>query len=138
VRTDSWTAEEVNVLKTLWAERVTAVVIGARLGGMSRSAVLGKIFRLRLSAGNAVAGPAAKQKSAAGIDGGKVGAPARRRRGGRRAKSLQLPATPDRQHKTLLELTNKTCRSANSSAAPTRTATSATAGISKAGRRLLR
>jgi GcrA cell cycle regulator len=98
-----WTSEQVALLRKLWAEGATAVVIGARLGGISRSAVLGKIFRLRLPF--AASEAAGKRTSVAP---GLVAAfPARRRRRPRRE-----PPAPvnDRQQKTLFELTNKTCR----------------------------
>jgi GcrA cell cycle regulator len=98
-----WTSEQVALLRRLWAEGATAVVIGARLGGISRSAVLGKIFRLRLPFDASEAGA-----KAISLAPGLVAAfPARRRRRPRRE-----PPAPvnDRQHKTLFELTNKTCR----------------------------
>jgi GcrA cell cycle regulator len=49
-----WTAECIALLRRRWAEGVSARVIGSELG-VSRSAVLGKIFRLGLPA------PAVKQ-----------------------------------------------------------------------------
>jgi len=57
-----WTDERVAALKLWWSEGSTGEAIAARLGGVSRSAVLGKIFRLRLAATAAVeteAAPAA-------------------------------------------------------------------------------
>jgi GcrA cell cycle regulator len=47
MRGRSWTSERIEMLKTLWTRGETADVIVAHLGGMSRSAVLGKIYRLR-------------------------------------------------------------------------------------------
>ena len=44
---DQWTAERVTLLKRLWASGVSAGKIAAQLGGVSRSAVVGKIYRLR-------------------------------------------------------------------------------------------
>jgi GcrA cell cycle regulator len=43
-----WTTDRTDLLRRLWGAGETAAAIGDRLGGMSRSAVLGKIFRLRL------------------------------------------------------------------------------------------
>src|SRR5580698_1288727 len=43
----TWTDERIAILKQMWAEGATAVAIADRLGGLSRSAVLGKIFRSR-------------------------------------------------------------------------------------------
>ena len=48
MQTPPWTAERIELLQKLWAEGETAASIAARLGGISRSAVLGKVFRLRL------------------------------------------------------------------------------------------
>jgi GcrA cell cycle regulator len=73
----------------MWSAGKTAAAIGADLGGISRSAVLGKVFRLRLVAQDDV--PA--------------DAPARRRAG--KAKPIQPQPT---KCKTLLELTNECCR----------------------------
>lgn len=46
--TDGWTAEQVQTLKTLWADpTLSGAAIGARIG-KSRMAVAGKILRLGL------------------------------------------------------------------------------------------
>lgn len=105
VPTRSWTVEQIDLLQRLWSEGLTAAAIAARLGGLSRSAVLGKVFRLRLYADKAAA---AKAKPAG--QGRAETAPTRRRRGGQRRKQPQTAPTAVRQHKTLFELTNKTCR----------------------------
>ena len=108
MRGESWSRERVEMLRKLWSEGETAAVIADRLGVMSRSAVLGKIFRLRLPPADA---GATNQKSAvSGEPGELIVTPARRRRSAahiRHAKPLAAKAT---QHKTLLELTNTTCR----------------------------
>lgn len=75
----SWTVEQIALVKKLWAAGETAAAIGVRLGGLSRSAVLGQVFRLRLRADKAATARPAPAKSAA--DGGAETAPARRRRG---------------------------------------------------------
>src|SRR6202050_5664097 len=49
MRGNVWTDDGVTLLRKLWAEGATAAAIGRRLGGFSRSAVLGKVFRLRLN-----------------------------------------------------------------------------------------
>ena len=46
----SWTEEKVNKLKELWTSGKTAREIASVIGGVSRNAVIGKIFRLNLSA----------------------------------------------------------------------------------------
>ena len=45
----NWTDERVEALKTLWAEGLSASQIAARLGGVTRNAVIGKVHRLKLS-----------------------------------------------------------------------------------------
>jgi len=107
MRSQNWTVERVDLLRRLWSEGATAAVIGARLGGMSRSAVLGKVFRLRLGS---AASALAKRKLAASDQSDKAGVPARRRRGGKRKKPQQGPPARIGQRKTLCELTNTTCR----------------------------
>jgi GcrA cell cycle regulator len=110
MRNGSWTAERVQLLKTLWKNGETADAIGARLGGTSRSAVLGKIYRLRLHTDQAPLNAPRKKRPPshnAGIE-----APARRRRRTRykkRATAVSILA-PVSQHKSLFELTNNTCR----------------------------
>ena len=44
-----WTEERVEQLKRLWAEGLSASQIAARLGGVTRNAVIGKVHRLGLS-----------------------------------------------------------------------------------------
>jgi GcrA cell cycle regulator len=106
----SWSVERVELLRKLWAEGETAAVIGARLGGMSRAAVLGKVFRLRLRAADAAGALSAKPKSQAGVGAEEAIAPARRRRGQPRIKPAPPSPAVTTQHKTLFELTNVTCR----------------------------
>lgn len=79
MRRPGWIAERVDMLKQLWADGATAQAIAERLGGVSRSAVMGKVFRLRLNAAGSAGGPASA-------------------------------APPWRRGKTLLELTNRSCR----------------------------
>ena len=43
-----WTAERVELLRKLWIDHLSASSIAAELGGVSRSAVIGKIHRLGL------------------------------------------------------------------------------------------
>jgi GcrA cell cycle regulator len=109
MRGEAWSSERIEVLRSLWRQGLTADVIGARLGGLSRSAVLGKVFRLRLrdSSGDGV--PSAPQKSPASRCTADSAGPARRRRRQPRAASATLPVVIS-QHKTLLELTNHSCR----------------------------
>ncbi|MCB1476985.1 MAG: GcrA cell cycle regulator [Rhodobiaceae bacterium] len=45
----SWTDERVEMLKKLWAEGLSASQIAAKLGDVTRNAVIGKVHRLGLS-----------------------------------------------------------------------------------------
>ncbi len=45
----NWTDERVELLKKFWAEGLSASQIAAKLGGVSRNAVIGKVHRLKLS-----------------------------------------------------------------------------------------
>ena len=44
----TWTPERTDKLKTLWNKGISASLIAGQLGGVSRNAVLGKAFRLKL------------------------------------------------------------------------------------------
>jgi GcrA cell cycle regulator len=108
---DFWTHERIATLKRLWAEGKPASEIAQKLGGISRSAVLGKIFRLRLGAAAKPAGKS-RQKAKANCANRKPRQTApkdrpTRRRGGQQATKAQAPAST---HKSLLELTNHACR----------------------------
>ncbi|MEM1378591.1 MAG: GcrA family cell cycle regulator [Pseudomonadota bacterium] len=45
----SWTDERVETLKKLWTDGLSASQIAAKLGGVSRNAVIGKVHRLKLA-----------------------------------------------------------------------------------------
>jgi GcrA cell cycle regulator len=123
---DLWTYERIELLEKLWAEGATANAIAAQLGGLSRSAVLGKIFRLRL--GISAAAPAKKGQSAhasltdarsqpvpEGSDALPLhpalpGSLARRRRSKRDDQSESAHGAVSARRKSVLELTNNTCR----------------------------
>ncbi len=106
---EAWTVERVDLLKKLWAAGETATAIAVRLGGMSRSAVLGKVFRLRLGVDGKVTAAPAQKKAGARSRSEKAG-PARRRTGGKRDKRSQCAPATSRQGRSLFELTNDTCR----------------------------
>jgi len=81
MRARRWTEQRVKTLRRLAAQGASARTIAGRIGGVSRAAVLGKISRLRRAA-NAVEAAARKCS----------------------------PARPRGPGKTLLELTNHSCR----------------------------
>jgi GcrA cell cycle regulator len=93
---DQWTAKRVRLLEHLWANGASASAIAAQLGGLSRSAVLGKIYRLRRRATD----PAVALK------------PRPRADQLPQADKAPQPASPASQPrgKGLLELTNNCCR----------------------------
>ena len=47
----NWNDERVELLRKLWQDGLSASQIAAQLGGVSRNAVIGKVHRLKLSAG---------------------------------------------------------------------------------------
>jgi len=103
-----WTGDRIALLRKLWAAGATAAAIASALGGgVSRAAVLGKIFRLRLGdgAGESAAagrGPAVSPHSTDELA---------RRRKNKRARSRQAPIKPPKMRRmSLLELTNESCR----------------------------
>jgi GcrA cell cycle regulator len=101
----SWTPQRLSLLRRLWSEGETAAAIAVRLGDLSRSAVLGKVYRLRLDAAGNAAAAIAKKRGMCDEN-----TPlARRREGGKRRLPPQVPSTASRRGKTLLELTNATC-----------------------------
>jgi GcrA cell cycle regulator len=107
---DFWSNERIATLKRLWADGKTASAIAKKLGGISRSAVLGKIFRLRLGA--AAKPGKSRQKAKANSATQKPRRPPpkdrpTRRRSGQQETEAQAPVST---HKSLLELTNHNCR----------------------------
>ena len=48
----TWTDDRIERLKQLWADGLSASVIAAELGGISRNGVIGKVHRLRLTRSN--------------------------------------------------------------------------------------
>jgi GcrA cell cycle regulator len=116
-RTDKiWTDKRIASLKQMWADGATAAAIAERLGGLSRSAVLGKIHRLR---------PSVAKKKRVAAKALHTQAALQRRRPARRIVPPPSPPSPQppqlppprlrpqasrRRGKSLLELTNDDCR----------------------------
>ena len=96
-----WTDDDVALLRKLWAEGKTATAIAARLGGISRSAVLGKVFRLRLPPPPVGDRPQVQTPH-------KARSIPQRRHG--KAQQPAPAAKTSAGPKTLFELTNKCCR----------------------------
>jgi GcrA cell cycle regulator len=87
----SWADEKLSLLKKLWSEGKTAVAIAQSLG-VSKSAVLGKVFRLRLARPARQLQPTVASSSILR----------------RNAPQSTRPRT--KRGKSLLELTNESCR----------------------------
>jgi GcrA cell cycle regulator len=101
-----WTRERIALLKRLWTDGETATAIAAQLH-MSKSAVLGKVFRLRLRpAANATA---ARSNTAVPRRRHKRRSPIKHRA---KPTAPAAPAAPAAMAsgKTLFELTNNSCR----------------------------
>lgn len=101
-----WTPERVAILEQLWAAGATAQSIAGQLGGVSRCAVLGKIFRLRAAAADSA--PAADKQShkpSQNFEPGPV-----RAGGDQHDDSCEAPPPVRSRGKNLFELTNQTCR----------------------------
>jgi len=117
----SWTDERVELLKKLWSDGLSASQIAAELGGITRNAVIGKVHRLGLSG-------RAKSASAAVPRPRKARSPSHMLRLARasirgntalaHAYDLEAEAAPELieniipigQRRTILELTEQTCR----------------------------
>ncbi len=118
----SWNDERVETLKKLWAEGHSASQIAAELGGVTRNAVIGKVHRMGL-AGRAKSPAAAatarprKPRSAANMM-RITRAPVRGNTALALAYELEAEAEPELadnvipigQRRSLLELTEETCR----------------------------
>src|SRR5580704_17345602 len=102
-----WTRERIALLKKLWSDGETATAIAARLR-MSRSAVLGKVFRLRLRPGATAKTAAARSNTATLRRRHKSRRPNKRRAKPVAAAAAAAPAIAP--GKTLFELTNNSCR----------------------------
>jgi GcrA cell cycle regulator len=117
----SWTDERVELLKKLWSDGLSASRIAMELGGITRNAVIGKVHRLGLSG-------RAKSASSSAPRQRKARSPSQMLRIGRggirgntalaRAYDMDVEAEPEvidniipiGQRRTILELTESTCR----------------------------
>jgi len=122
---DPWTFRRVSQLQAMWAQGATAEAIASQLD-VSRSAVLGKIYRLRRLGAPAAAQSKGKQNNttlqcarsqarpeipvALPSDAPLPTSPARRRRNRRRGPSASLDGAAKPRRKGLMRLTNETCR----------------------------
>jgi GcrA cell cycle regulator len=117
----TWTDERVETLKKLWTDGLSASQIAAELGGITRNAVIGKVHRLGLSgrAKSPSSTAARPRKPRTHTHMLRVSRPAVRGNAAlAHAYELEVEAEPEPidnviplgQRRTLLELTEDTCR----------------------------
>lgn len=112
-----WTDERVELLKKLWADGLSASQIAAELGGITRNAVIGKVHRLGLS-GRAKSPSSAAPRPRKARSSGHMLRVQRPQMRGNTALAYEYEAEPEpelveipvEQRKTLLQLSDKTCR----------------------------
>jgi GcrA cell cycle regulator len=115
----SWTDERVELLKKLWSDGLSASQIAAELGGITRNAVIGKVHRLGLSGRAKSASSAAPRPRKARLPMMRIGrASIRGNTALAHAYEMEAEAAPELidnvipigQRRTILELTEQTCR----------------------------
>ena len=116
----SWTEERVELLKKLWSEGLSASQIAAELGGITRNAVIGKVHRLGLSgrAKSANSGAPRQRKPRAPTHMLRIGRSIRGNTALAPIYDTEAEAEPELidniipigQRRTILELTEATCR----------------------------
>jgi GcrA cell cycle regulator len=115
-----WTDERVELLKKLWADGLSASQIAGELGGITRNAVIGKVHRLGLSGrAKSSSSGAARPRKARTPGMMRVSRPSMRGNTAlAHAYDHELEAEPELidniiplgQRRTILELTEDTCR----------------------------
>ena len=115
----SWTDERVELLKKLWSDGLSASQIAAELGGITRNAVIGKVHRLGLSGrAKSASSSAPRQRKARSSSHILRLARASIRGNTALAHEIEAEAMPELienvipigQRRTILELTELTCR----------------------------
>jgi GcrA cell cycle regulator len=117
----SWTDERVELLKKLWSDGLSASQIAGELGGITRNAVIGKVHRLGLSgrAKSASSNAPRPRKARTSTHMLRIGrASIRGNTALAHAFEMEVDAVPELieniipigQRRTILELTDQTCR----------------------------
>jgi GcrA cell cycle regulator len=116
----SWTDERVELLKKLWADGLSASQIAAELGGITRNAVIGKVHRLGLSGrAKSVSAAAPRPRKARASHMLRISrAAVRGNTALAHAYEFEAETVPELieniipigQRRTILELTEQTCR----------------------------
>ncbi|HEY3799630.1 MAG TPA: GcrA family cell cycle regulator [Caulobacteraceae bacterium] len=107
-----WTEDRISTLAKLWREGFSASQVARQLGGVSRSAVIGKVHRLGLAGRELPSRPAASTRAAARV---RASAGGVRRQSAPRAQRPETPAAPRVAFEvaptaTLTSLTESGCR----------------------------
>ena len=115
----SWTDERVELLKKLWADGLSASQIAGELGGITRNAVIGKVHRLGLS-GRAKSPSSTAPRPRKARSSSHMMRVSRSSMRGNTALAYDYDMEPEpeliekiipvEQRRTLLELTEATCR----------------------------
>ncbi len=115
----SWTDERVELLKKLWADGLSASQIAGELGGITRNAVIGKVHRLGLS-GRAKSPSSTSPRPRKARSSSHMLRVSRNSMRGNTALAYDYDNEPEpelieklipvEQRRTLLELTEATCR----------------------------
>ncbi len=114
----SWTDERVELLKKLWSDGLSASQIAGELGGITRNAVIGKVHRLGLSGrAKSPSSSVPRPRKARSPSMMRISRPQVR---GNTALAYDYDAEPEpelveaviplEQRKTLVQLTEATCR----------------------------
>jgi GcrA cell cycle regulator len=107
-----WTEERIESLGTMWAAGMSASQIARNLGGVSRSAVIGKVHRMGIAARQAPSGPRrvadAKAKQVRRVNGG--GQTRKNPLSERRLRPVVLAFEETTPTATILNLSEHSCR----------------------------
>ncbi len=110
----AWTIDRVGLLKNLWADGLSASQIASELGSLTRNAVIGKLHRLGLTGQD---GGSKQSNGTPKPRAPRAARPVVQTQEGDESRSLPLPprsvddlAIAPEQRRTLMELTNETCR----------------------------
>ncbi len=113
----TWTDERVEQLRQMWLDGLSASQIAARLGGVTRNAVIGKVHRLGLSGRGAPTRVTRRRPSVPRAPRAQTASTPRREQG---AKETAVAAAPEPEelevisdpamHANLLELNEQTCK----------------------------
>ncbi|HHI88992.1 MAG TPA: GcrA cell cycle regulator [Hellea balneolensis] len=111
----AWTDERVEILSKLWAEGLSASQIAAKLGGVTRNAVIGKVHRLGLSGRAKPKRKTAKPATPRATTTARKRTPAKRRPAPKPAPApvavpLEAKPLPNGEYATILTITEHLCK----------------------------